>query len=202
MKKIIALIIAGLMILSFAACGEDTTDEITTEADETTTAADATVAGDEATSDEDASDSAESVAAMYVAAFREIAADKSLTALAMAEMFSEKVSAPMMLGAMDMTEAEYFPGFAEDFVVEGYEDAATYMPMIGSIPFVSYIFVLSEDADAEAFADSLEANANPGWNICVTADETAVDVVDNVVFFIMCPATFEDNSDAGTEELA
>ena len=31
MKKIIALIIAGLMVLSFAACGEKSTEETTAE---------------------------------------------------------------------------------------------------------------------------------------------------------------------------
>lgn len=219
MKKIIALIIAGLMVLSFAACGEkEDANETTTGTEETSsTEAGSTEAGsteeapsDEAPSEEAPSDEAVagvkvegSVSEAYVKAFKELAADGSLSALEIAEKFAEKIEAPMMLGAMDMTEAEFFQGFNEEFTVEGFEEAATYMPMIGSIPFISYVFKLSDDADKDAFKTSLEENANPRWLVCVAADETAVEVEGNYVFLIMCPAEFQyESADAGMEELA
>lgn len=214
MKKIIALIIAGLMVLSFAACGEkEDANETTTGTEETSsTEAGSTESGstEEAPSEEAPSDETVagvkvegSVSEAYVKAFKELAADGSLSALEIAEKFAEKIEAPMMLGAMDMTEAEFFQGFKEGFTVEGFEEAATYMPMISSIPFISYVFKLSDDADKDAFEASLEENADPVWQKCVTADETAVEVEGNYVFLIMCPAEFQyESADAGMEELA
>ena len=66
-----------------------------------------------------------------------------------------------------------------------------FAPMIGSIPFVGYVFTLEEGADAAAFMQTLTDNADPRWNVCVEADETVVENADNMVFFVMCPAQFE-----------
>ena len=71
-------------------------------------------------------------------------------------------------------------------------DAATYGPMIGSIPFIGYVFELPEEADVEAFKTTLSENANLRWNICVTADEMVVESEGNTVFFVMCPASVEE----------
>ena len=60
--------------------------------------------------------------------------------------------------------------------------------MIGSIPFVGYIFILEDGADVDTFAQNLLDNCNPRWNICVTADETFCEVSGNTVFFLMSPA--------------
>ncbi|MCI7066444.1 MAG: hypothetical protein SOY46_07380 [Butyrivibrio crossotus] len=64
--------------------------------------------------------------------------------------------------------------------VGGYEIA----PVIGSIPYVSYIF---ETDDAEALAAQLKKSANPRWNICTEANEPVIKVKDNYVFLTMCP---------------
>ena len=64
-------------------------------------------------------------------------------------------------------------------------------PMMGSIAFVGYIFDLPEDADVDAFVTGLKDNANPRWQICVTADETIVEVSGDKVFFLMSPLTLE-----------
>ena len=61
--------------------------------------------------------------------------------------------------------------------------------MMGSIAFVGYVFTLEDGADVDAFKATLEANANPRWQICVTADETIIENVGNTVFFLMCPAS-------------
>lgn len=64
--------------------------------------------------------------------------------------------------------------------VGGYEIA----PVIGSIPYVSYIF---ETDDAKALAAQLKKSANPRWNICTEANEPVIKVKDNYVFLTMCP---------------
>jgi len=82
-------------------------------------------------------------------------------------------------------EAGWLAGF--DAEIQGFSSAATFAPMIGSIPFVGYVFELEEGADVNAFIDTLTKNANPRWNVCVEADETVVDSVGSTVFFLMCP---------------
>ena len=66
-----------------------------------------------------------------------------------------------------------------------------FAPMIGTIPFVGYVFTLAEGADAEAFVKTLSDNANPRWNICTEAEDTIIEAVGNKVFFLMCPKSLE-----------
>lgn len=88
------------------------------------------------------------------------------------------------------TGAEYFAGFGE-YQITGYDSAATFAPMIGSIAFVGYVFDLSDDTNVSKFIKKLKQNCDPGWNICVTADQTVVGAVDDKVFFVMCPTGTE-----------
>ena len=76
--------------------------------------------------------------------------------------------------------------------ITGFNKGVTFAPMIGSIPFVGYVFELEDGADVEAFMQNLSDNADPRWNICVEAEETVVESADNMVFFVMCPAQFEE----------
>ena len=61
--------------------------------------------------------------------------------------------------------------------------------MIGTIPFIAYVF---EVDDAESFAKTLEDNAQLNWNICTQADEMKITTVDNYIFFVMAPKSFEE----------
>ena len=81
----------------------------------------------------------------------------------------------------------YLPGFSAD--IDGFAEAAMFAPMIGSIAFVGYIFRLDDGADVDAFMQTLRDNADPSWNICVTAEETVIDAVGNTVFFVMTPGS-------------
>jgi len=76
----------------------------------------------------------------------------------------------------------YLNGFSDE--VKGFSDGYCFSPMIGSIPFVGYVF---ESSDAEALKTTLLNLADPRWNICTEAEETVVAVVGNYVFFAMCP---------------
>ena len=87
-------------------------------------------------------------------------------------------------------EAEYFAGF-DNYRITGYKTAAVYMPMIGSIPFVGYVFELEDGADAATFLKNLTDNCNPKWNICVEAEQTVAGAIGNKAFFLMCPKTME-----------
>jgi hypothetical protein len=94
-------------------------------------------------------------------------------------------------GATMEVEPGYLTGF-DNAEITGFEEGTMFAPMIGSIPFVGYVFTLADDADAESFQTLLLENANPNWNICTMADETIAEVNGNKVFFVMCPLTLDE----------
>ena len=94
-------------------------------------------------------------------------------------------------GAAMEVEEGLLTGFG-NAEITGFNNGVMFAPMIGSIPFVGYVFELEDGADVDAFMQTLTDNANPRWNICVEADETVVENADNMVFFVMCPAQFEE----------
>lgn len=120
-------------------------------------------------------------------------------AISMEELANQLLSDPViefMPMAMPIeVGAEYFPGF-DQYIIADYDAAATFGPMIGSIPFVGYVFDLTDGTDAQGFCDALTANCNPRWNICVSADVTAVGAFGDKVFFLMCPGEKEPAEDA------
>lgn len=81
------------------------------------------------------------------------------------------------------------PGFLSGFSSEldGFSSGACFCPIIGSIPFVGYVFRLTDEAEAEAFLSQLKEKADPRWNICTEAEETVAERYGNTVFFVMCP---------------
>lgn len=81
---------------------------------------------------------------------------------------------------------EYMPGFTTE--IKGYNEVYMVAPMIGTIPFVAYIF---ESDDAKELANTLKESADLRWNICTEADDMEISVVDNYVFFVMAPSSFE-----------
>jgi hypothetical protein len=90
---------------------------------------------------------------------------------------------------------EVEPGLLNGFdnaEITGFEEGVLFAPMIGSIPFVGYVFTLADDADVDAFETTLKDNANLAWNICTEADEMVVDHVGSEVFFVMCPASLDE----------
>lgn len=172
MKKVIAIVLALVVVIGLVACaatGND--DETTTLADETTTAvAEATVA------------------ATLAEAFKAEAAKEGATTNTIATALSTNAIVAFMPMVQDMPEG-YLAGFNAD--ITGFAACTAFMPMIGTIPFVSYVFELAEDADADAFVTTLKDNANLRWNICTAAEEMLVETVGNKVFFIMAPLSFE-----------
>lgn len=74
--------------------------------------------------------------------------------------------------------------------IKGFSEGAMFAPMIGSMPFVAYVFEVPEDVSA--FMSLLGENANPRWNVCTQADETIIETSGDKVFFVMCPASFDE----------
>lgn len=164
MKKLIAILLAAMLLLNLAACGAKNNAETTP-----------TTVGEE------------TVGSILLADFK---ADNSGTALAIAERLLENPVIVFMSGAMSIEEG-WLTGFGETEIT-GFAEGAMFAPMIGTIPFVGYIFELDEGADVEAFKTTLKENADLRWNICTQADELIVENEGNKVFFLMCPKSFED----------
>ncbi len=166
MKKTITILLTFVMLLTFAACGEKVEDNAdNNNVDETPT----------------------TVGTILLADFKK---DSSGTAQEIADRLLTNEIIQFMGAAMPIEEG-LLTGFNET-EIKGFKEGVMFAPMIGTIPFVGYIFELEEGSDIAAFKDTLKNNANLRWNICTEAEELIVENVDNKVFFIMCPKSFEE----------
>ena len=68
---------------------------------------------------------------------------------------------------------------------ESITDAATYGPMIGSIPFCLSLVRVKEGADVAAVAESMKNGIDPRKWVCVMADDLQVVSYGDVVMLIM-----------------
>lgn len=111
-------------------------------------------------------------------------------ALGIAEALAQHESLPFMAGA-SAVEPGLLSGF-DNAQIEGFKEGAMFAPMMSSIAFVGYVFVLEDGVNAADFIANLRKNANLRWNICVEAEEMVTGSVGNKVFFVMCPKQFEE----------
>ena len=93
-------------------------------------------------------------------------------------------------GATMEVEAGPLNGFNEE--IKGFKKGVMFSPMIGTIPFVGYIFTVADGEDVDKFVEKLEKNANLRWNVCTSAEEIIVEAEGNTVFFLMSPNKFEE----------
>lgn len=178
MKKVIAIVLALVVVIGLVACAAGTNEETTVE--ETTAAAEMTVA------------------ATFVEAFKAEAAKADATTNTIATALSANETVAFMPMVQDM-EAGYLAGFDAD--ITGFKACTAFMPMISTIAFVSYVFELEADADKDAFITTLKDNANLRWNICTAAEEMLVETEGNFVFFIMAPLSFETEEAPAEDEV-
>lgn len=112
------------------------------------------------------------------------------SALSIAEGLASNSVIKVPVGAIPV-EPGYLTGF-DNTEIKGFKEGAMFAPMIGTIPFVGYVFTLENAADAPAFISSLKAGANLRWNICTSADEMVTGSAGNKVFFVMSPINFAE----------
>lgn len=93
-------------------------------------------------------------------------------------------------GAAMPVEEGMLTGFG-DAEITGFKEGTMFGPVIGTIPFVGYVFELKDDTDVNQFISDLKGKAMLNWNICTSADEMMTGHVDKKVFFVMCPKYFE-----------
>ena len=176
MKKYMAILLAAFLLLNLAACGcaNNTSNGEATN----TTAGEDTVGS---------------------ALLEDFRANPSGTAQQIAERLLQNPVIGFMGGAVPVEEG-LLTGFGEKEIT-GFKEGVMFAPMIGTIPFVGYIFVLSDGVNVEDFKTMLKDNANLRWNVCTTADEMIVAHEGSTVFFLMSPKSFDqpvtDNTETG-----
>ncbi len=94
-------------------------------------------------------------------------------------------------GVAAPVEEGFLAGFGNE-EIKGFKSGATFAPMIGSIPFVGYVFELENESDVSSFISDLRSKAKLNWNICVDAEEMVTGSVGKKVFFVMCNKDFEE----------
>ena len=125
------------------------------------------------------------VATKLVAAFEEqIKTEKDIEKIANNISTNENIK--IAVGVMDV-EKGLLDGF--DGEITEFLRAYAIKPMIGSQPFVAYIF---ETNNTTKLKELLEEKANKRWNICTEADDLEISVVDNYVFLVMSPTNFDE----------
>ncbi len=185
MKRNLALILAAVIAASMISCGgagdtTDTTDTSAVSGSDTTAAVTESVQVDTT-----------KPAGMLYADFADfVAANPAATAEEIAAHLCANENLPFSPASMQITPGNWISGFDLE-TVDGFVDCWSFQPMIGAIPFVGYIFEV-EDANVDSFKETLVANHNMAWNVCTMADDLLCESIGNKIFFVMAPATFEE----------
>ena len=174
---------------------EESTEEVTAESteEESSEAETDAVVEPETEESKEAADNAsgDSVAYTLLADFQaQIQANGNVSAQEIADTLLTNSVIQFMGGSVPV-EQGLLSGFG-NAEITGFEEGVMFAPMIGSIPFVGYVFDLADGTDAAAFVKTLESNADLRWNICVEADEMVSGVSGDKVFFVMSPLSFEE----------
>ena len=210
MKKILAIILASMMLLSFVACDNGNT-ETTTEApvnNEETTAAENVTTEAPAPSEAElaAAASVEAIAQALMNKYAEFTGLKDIYDEYMAEMpeedqisFEEFCSYQLSVAPVDTTAEElWLMGFSE--APAGFSEAYCYQPMMMGQAFIGYIFRVAEGTDVEAFKTTLKDTCDPRWNICTMANTTVCESYGDLVYFSMMVVINDEYPDGFTAE--
>ena len=195
MKKLTVAALLVAMSLSLAACGGNNngqdnvndTQNVTENVDTQTQDDEDSVNADADTEMVDDTEGAVAVEGTV----GQVLKDDFLTQVELADALIANPIIPFA-GATMPVEEGLLNGFGNTEVT-GFSEGVMFAPMIGSIPFVGYVFTLEEGADAETFMQSLKDSADLNWNICTAADEMTVEQSGNKVFFLMSPLNFSEN---------
>ncbi len=184
MKKVISIFLAAIMLLSIASCtNNNETPDTDNQVNESTD-------NEQTENTGDTTEGGETLGQTLAKDFKDrVGADSSLTAQAIAD---ELIKNPAILfgPAVMPVEEGLLTGFG-NAEIKGFKEGVMFAPMIGTIPFVGYVFVLEDGADVEGFKTLLSDSADMRWNICTEAEEKVVENVGNTVFFLMCPKALE-----------
>lgn len=197
MRKLLAVVLVTSMVISMTACGAKKDDNKETTAQQTTTAAennDANASDDVAQDDtqSDAQNDAntgDTIGASIISDFKTKVSDGMSTE----ELANALCENPVLVfGPATMPVEEGLLNGFDNAEITGFSEGTMFAPMIGSIPFVGYVFQVKDDVNVDDFMATLKESANLRWNICTEADEMVVEKSGQTVLFVMCPSQFEE----------
>ena len=197
MKKLVSTLLIAVLSVSLVACGNNNADNDTNNnANNNTNGAVAETQTPETqvpgTTENNAAANGETLGTTLAADFvTQVTANENATALEIAEavLTNENIA---FAGATMEVEPGLLNGFG-NAEITGFSEGAMFGPMIGTIPFIGYIFTLEDGTDVEAFKENLKTNGDLRWNICTEADEMVVESAGNKVFFVMCPSSLQED---------
>ena len=181
MKKLIAVILAVMLLCTLTACKKAETEELTTNAD-------SFVYTDNEENSEPVITDENTVAKQLSAEFiRLTETETDITA----QVIADKLLASPVIsfsGISSAVSTGVLQGFG-NAEITGFSEAVCFSPVVNAIPFIGYIFVLDDNTDINTFTDNLRANADRRWIVCGEADETVITTSGNMVFFVMSPVS-------------
>lgn len=203
MKKMIAMLLAAIMVFGLVACASRATEPQEPATPETpaeieTPEAPETPAEDEPVETPDETEDPDDE--IVVVPDDENASDELETPeVPLPIEVGDETLAAMLTEMLTDLDAEFLPYYtayeitAEDapYVVgyegldTGFDAALAYGPMMGSTAFVMTLFRLPDGMDAESYAKDLQENADPVKWICVSADYVDATANGQYVFFLM-----------------
>ena len=203
MKKILALILSALMLLTVVACGsaEDTTADTQTDASsDKATDTEAPVVDETPKSDVALETIAKALADKY-AEYTGVR-DSYNDYIASVESEEDKISYEDFISYRIVTEPvedlEFLMGLTE--VPAGIGEAYLYQPGMMGQAYIGYIFRLADGTDIEAFKTALKEKADLRWNICSSANTIICENYGDTVFFSMMVVADEENPFGFTAE--
>lgn len=189
MKKILAIILASLMLLTFVAC-DNSNEETTTEA--------AGPSAEELAAAASVQDIAQALMNKY-ADYTGVRAgyDELMAELPEEEQMSYEEYCSYQLSVAPV-DPEWLMGFTD--VPTGFSEAYCYQPMMMGQAFIGYIFRVAEGTDIEGFKKTLTDTCDPRWNICTMANTTVCESYGDLVYFSMMVVADEENPFGFTAE--
>ena len=184
MKKLLALMLAAVMILAIVSCGK-ISEEDTTKASDTTKPE--TTGSEQTTSPEEATDPEETTAPEETTGEPEIPEKPDATLSELIDKIYEihPVDVFVMTTECDLGDADYMKYAIGLESVDKASEACTSGPMISAQAYELALVRVKDAADAEAVAREMLEGADPGKWICVRAESVQVAVSGDLILMVM-----------------
>ncbi|MBQ8432702.1 MAG: hypothetical protein IJX28_07440 [Clostridia bacterium] len=200
MKNIIALLLAGLMLLTFVACSGETNNGENSSTTGSVTTADPNVEKEPSELEISANASVKYIAETLMGKYEEYTNLRGIYDEYMAELepadripYEEFLSYQTHVAPVEDME---YGLMGIPTVPAGIGEIYVYQPAMGTIPFIGYVIRVTEGTDVENFKKELVANSDPRWNFCTEANTTVCESFGDIVYFMMMSVVDENNPDA------
>lgn len=189
MKKIIALLLALVMVMSLAACGDKTPEATDPVKDPTTQATE-----NENPTETDPVGGETDVTEPVGSTEEPILTDTEYRLLALFN--ASPVEFPVMTWALNIDDAEMIKSFTGLDDITKIVEASVTEPAMSAQAYSVILVKVADGVDAAAVADEMKAGIDPRKWVCVEADEIETVIVDNYVLLVMMASDLSETVSA------